>query len=61
MLICKMTEDKIRGPLTPAQRVWLGPRTAPESTKFVFILILNYSFSPTSLCTSIKNGPPVGQ
>ena len=32
MLICKMTQKKIRGPLTSGQRVWLGPRTAPGET-----------------------------
>ncbi|CAI7988824.1 hypothetical protein GBAR_LOCUS57 [Geodia barretti] len=28
-LICTLTGKNIRGGLTPAQRVWLGPRTAP--------------------------------
>ncbi|CAI8034468.1 hypothetical protein GBAR_LOCUS19398 [Geodia barretti] len=33
-LICSITGDISEGPLTPGQRVWLGPRTAPaaEST-----------------------------
>ncbi|CAI7988822.1 hypothetical protein GBAR_LOCUS57 [Geodia barretti] len=87
-LICTLTGKNIRGGLTPAQRVWLGPRTAPvaesattslstsepvssltdppspsspssrmaETSRLrrwtqkvlslVFILFLNYSFSP---------------
>ncbi|CAI7988826.1 hypothetical protein GBAR_LOCUS57 [Geodia barretti] len=56
-LICTLTGKNIRGGLTPAQRVWLGPRTAPAETSrlrrwtqkvlsLVFILFLNYSFSP---------------
>ncbi|CAI7993253.1 hypothetical protein GBAR_LOCUS1232 [Geodia barretti] len=50
MLICKMTEDKIRGPLTPAQRVWLGPRTAPGTSSSSASVPVTLSSDP--LCPS---------